>query len=225
MELTEFARRAAEDALGTGGDRDDHGVVGVRGARRGGRGAGRGQHADDGHGDAVDVDRLADRVLPGEEFRGGRRTQDGDGRVVRDVLVVDEAAFGHACGRARSATTASCPARVVVAVCAPGREHLGLRGDAGATALMSGASTGEASAATSAVVSVEARTEGPPDAGARRRAARRDGEHVRPERVDLRGHLARGTLAQPDGDDDAGDADQDARARSGTSAGGGCARR
>ncbi len=99
MELTELRDGATEDALGSRRDRDHHHVVGI------------GVVLDDEDdapvevstpttvsGTPFDVDGLTDGSTPLEELgrRGG--AQDGDGRVVRDVLIVDEASLGQACG-------------------------------------------------------------------------------------------------------------------------------
>ena len=165
-----------------------------------------------------------DRVLPAEQLRGGRRAQHDHGGVVGDVLVVDETTLGHGAA-AHGQPGRRRPLHRGRRRLAPGRERPRVDEVMPATALMSGASTREASAETSAMVRVEAVPSASADPGARRRAARRDGQDVGAQRVDLRGHLARGTLTQADGDDHAGDADQDAEHGQERSAAGDCARR
>ena len=81
----------------------------------------------------------------------------------------------------------------------------------GATALMSGATALEDSASASAMVKVDA-VPNPPRMPAVE--VELPGEMVKmlvPERGDLRTHLGLGSLAQADGQDDGGDADQDAQ--------------
>ena len=114
---------------------------------------------DDGEGHAVHVDGLADRIVPAEELGRRRLAQDDDGGVVLHVLVVEEAALGD-----RAAPYGShdgvVPCTVVVAVSLPA-VRTSEDEVMPATALMSGASTGEARAATSDMVSVEAEPNAP----------------------------------------------------------------
>ena len=197
--------------LGGGGDRDDGLVVLVGAAGR--RAAPTVEHADDGQRHAVDVHRLTDRVA------GRRRARD----AVVEPSTATSARVGHVgrrsmnrpsadrAGPGPTATTAWCRPREVVQLVVAGDQRSsdaatvgGDRRDVGGDRLR-----GER-------VGVRQRS-GWTRTRSRRRTRRcwsvlpgRDDEQVGAERVDLGLDLRLRALAQPDGEDHRGDADEDA---------------
>ena len=164
------------------------------------------QHPDHRHRDAVDVDRLADRVpapnsLVAVSGRAPPRAAAGH------VGGGDEPPSAMAAVRVRQPAAGWCRPRVVVQFVRCRRSATPTRGRLGATAAMSGATVLLASAAASA------------RSGWRRsRAGRTPAQPVElpgetisrlvPSEVIAAGPVA-GALAEADGEDDGGDADQD----------------
>ena len=75
--------------------------------------AGRVQHADDGERNAVDRDRLTDRVRGAEQLLGGRRAEHGDGRRRRASAAVRNRPVGDR-ARAHRSQSGVVPTTVVV---------------------------------------------------------------------------------------------------------------